>query len=133
MKKPSREKIVWHALAGLWLLGIFVLSSLEGSGEKYYDLRIFVERKGAHVAEFFILTYLLWKALFFWHLPRQKRLWFAALFSLLWAISDEFHQLFVFGREGKISDIGIDLAGILLFCAAVTAAEKYSRNKKNPR
>ena len=37
----------------------------------------------------------------------------ALIFCLLYAISDEFHQTFVAGRSGQITDVLIDLSGSL--------------------
>ena len=38
----------------------------------------------------------------------------AAAFSVLYAMSDEYHQTFVGGRSGAWSDVGIDTAGVIL-------------------
>lgn len=40
---------------------------------------------------------------------------FAFIFTVLYAASDEIHQLFVPGREGKVTDVLIDSAGALFF------------------
>jgi VanZ family protein len=37
----------------------------------------------------------------------------AALFSILYAVSDEVHQLYVPGRNGSALDVGIDACGVL--------------------
>ena len=44
----------------------------------------------------------------------KKPLIIAILFSLFYAATDELHQAFVPGREGRPRDIFIDLFGILL-------------------
>jgi len=129
-KKARFEEYVWHFLLGLWVLGIFVASGIEGSGERYYDLAMLVERKGAHVFEFFILTYLFWKTLSFYSLKYPKRIWLTFLFSLLYASWDEVHQLFVFGREGKILDVGIDLVGIIFFIILLQMISGFREMKK---
>ena len=46
----------------------------------------------------------------------------AAVFSLLYAASDEFHQTFVPGRSGALSDVMIDFAGSSAGIAAACAA-----------
>ena len=48
----------------------------------------------------------------------------AAIFSILYAISDEFHQSFVAGREGSPVDIMIDSAGVLM---AFVGIQKWKR------
>ena len=44
---------------------------------------------------------------------KAKYLIVVLIISVIYAISDEFHQLFIPGRSGSISDIIIDLSGIL--------------------
>jgi VanZ family protein len=44
----------------------------------------------------------------------------AAAFALAFAASDEYHQSFVFGRAGKVSDVAIDLVGILAAVAIIS-------------
>lgn len=129
-KKERFDEFVWHILLGLFLLGIFVLSSVEGSGERYWDLWMLIERKGAHIFEFFVLAYLLWKVLSFYLLGSKSRIWLTFLFSLLYASWDEVHQLFVFGREGKILDVGIDLVGIIILIIFLQLVSGYRKIKK---
>jgi VanZ family protein len=51
--------------------------------------------------------------------------------SLLYAFSDETHQLFVPGREGKLSDVGIDAIGIALGMIAMGGL--FFPEKKRPQ
>jgi len=44
----------------------------------------------------------------------KKAIISSAIIAMLYAFSDEYHQTFVFGREGKLKDVGIDSIGILL-------------------
>ena len=128
-KKPFREEFLWLLLLGLWMAGIFIASSTEGSGEHYYDLKMLIERKGAHVFEFFVLAYLFWKVLRYSVSNFKMIFVFTSLFSLAYAVSDELHQLFVFGREGKFSDIGIDCIGIFIFLFAIALFKKIPKQK----
>ena len=118
-----KEEWLYHLLLGLWMLGIFILSSIEGSDEPHYSLKVFIERKAAHIFEFFVLSYLLYKVLGFYKLNFKRRLVLVFLPSLLYAVLDEFHQLFVFGREGKSLDVGVDVIGILSFLMLVYFSE----------
>jgi VanZ family protein len=72
-----------------------------------------VGRKLVHVAVYCALT-LLW----FWALrpalPMRRALLAAALISLLYAASDEYHQSFVEDRDGRPLDVLIDLVGIVI-------------------
>ena len=56
----------------------------------------------------------------------------AAAAGVLYAVSDEFHQLFVSGRAGRFSDVLIDSAGVLS-AAALTALAAYLRGRKKRR
>ncbi len=78
-------------------------------------------RKAAHVTEYLILYGTILFACFAGHdgrLPEQKRAWArrAFLLTVCYACTDEFHQLFVPGRAGRVSDVLIDSVGV----AAVT-------------
>ena len=49
-----------------------------------------------------------------WNISRRRRLAVAAVMAILYACSDELHQIFVAGRAGQISDVLVDSAGALL-------------------
>jgi VanZ family protein len=104
----------------VWMGAIFYLSSRPGMvSREAKDFWFYAERKGAHVAEYFLLQLLFLRILLAGRngsSANKKRILIslsAFLFSFIYALTDEFHQLFVFGREGKISDVGVDLVGIL--------------------
>ena len=98
-----------------WAGLIFYLSSIPqlSTGWGIYDL---ILRKAAHITEYFILAWLLYRAfqgsfnlsffsLFFWSFT----------LSFLYALSDEVHQLFVFGRSCSSGDLAMDTLGIIVF------------------
>lgn len=100
----------------VWMAVIYYFSSVPGSGAVYEMPRtLFLERKGAHVSEYCILT-LLWIRFFTFYLPKNKMraLSLATFLSVSYAISDEIHQLFVFARTGKFTDVLIDSIGIVV-------------------
>lgn len=107
----------WGKATILWALVIFYFSSLPGSS---YPVEVtpsyYLERKGAHVFEYCVLTLLLY-GLVRRHFPQEKR-WAIALLALfgstLYGISDELHQYFTPFRGAKITDVGIDIIGGLL-------------------
>lgn len=68
-------------------------------------------QKGAHVGEYAVLAALLWRALAGRRLGRTAVLGFAWLAAVLYAVSDETHQLFVPGRHGSPLDLVIDGLG----------------------
>jgi VanZ family protein len=66
----------------------------------------FLLRKLAHMAEYAVLFRLTRRA-------KGSARW-AAVFSLIYAVSDEWHQTFVPGREGCARDVAVDAAGVAL-------------------
>jgi len=68
-------------------------------------------RKTAHMAVFFVLGTLVTSALL--QHTVKKRFWTALLICILYAVSDEVHQLFVEGRGAQIEDVFIDSLGAL--------------------
>jgi VanZ family protein len=101
----------------LWMAVIFFFSSLPGSADPFEPtLLYYMKRKGAHILEYAVLMWLavrFVRALF----PSQNLaevLFWAAVFSLLYGVSDEWHQLFTPYRVARVSDVLIDGLGILL-------------------
>ncbi|MDD3413223.1 MAG: VanZ family protein [Lachnospiraceae bacterium] len=72
-----------------------------------------IVRKTAHMTEYAMLYFAVWLALFM-NSHRNKNIIIVSIcICVLYAITDEIHQLFVKGRSGSIRDIGIDSIGIL--------------------
>ena len=89
----------------VWAAVIFVFSSIPdlGTGLGGWDL---VLRKLAHTAEYAILGALLVRA--------TARAWPAFGLGVLYAASDEIHQMFVTGRHGTPVDVAIDAVGVAI-------------------
>ncbi len=83
----------------------------------------FVLRKAAHITEFAILTLLVWHAsvesMKAENRKRKKFIVLAFLFAFFYAISDEYHQTFIFGRVGSPKDVAIDSIGIVLMSLGI--------------
>lgn len=119
-----RKKFLYFWLPVLiWAFIIFILSSIPNleSGLK----QDFVLRKIAHILEYAILNFLLIRAFTAEGLDCKKAIIFSTILALLYALSDEYHQTFVFGRAGKIQDVGIDSIGITL--ASILCYIKYRK------
>src|SRR5262249_14978784 len=103
-----------------------VCAGLSPSG----DISWFVIVKGWHAAEFAIL-FLLAYALLKRYDPKAfpRNLIRATALSLLFAITDEYHQAFVPGRGGTWSDVAIDGLGVVLAASIVW----LRGNRPNPR
>ena len=102
---------VLRALAPLAMMAaIFYFSAqpFEGPELAWWEVAI---RKLGHVAGYAVLTFLWWWAL----VGRADHpLAIAAVISLLYAASDEYHQTFTENRNGSPLDVGIDAIGIAL-------------------
>ncbi|MEM6343974.1 MAG: VanZ family protein [Bacteroidota bacterium] len=84
-------------------------------------------RKAAHMTEYFIL-FLLFFRLISTIKPFKTSLVTAFLFTVAYAATDEFHQIFIPGRLGTIFDVGIDSLGALI---ALLLCVYYQRRKAN--
>ncbi len=104
---------LWVPVA-VWAGVIFYFSSIP-------DLKTglecdFLLRKIAHITEYFIFTFLLYRAFRGSFNMNVFRLFmYPAAFSLLYAISDEIHQCFVLGRCCSRKDVLVDAIGIIGF------------------
>lgn len=108
--QPAQQSSEWSSTVMNWLMR-FVESWLLVD-ESVFHL---IVRKGAHIGAYFILA--IW-TMFALEGKRLKALWIqtgiALVICVLYAISDEVHQLFVPGRSGEVADVGIDTVGALL-------------------
>jgi len=129
----NKKTYLNYFLLIFWMGIIFYLSSqsdLKSGLESQID---FVLRKMAHIAEYGILTFLAWRVFLdvketefpfgnsvsktVSEMPRV--LIYAIIFSILYAISDEYHQTFVAGRVGGAQDVLIDSVGIAIAGIAI--------------
>lgn len=97
----------------VWMGAIFYLSaqpSLPQAPDPWWDVLL---KKGGHMAGYAVLAILWWRVLVR-RCSRRCALGLAIVLSVLYAISDEVHQLYVPGRSGSVWDVGIDACGILL-------------------
>jgi len=110
------KKILFNWLVVLlWLGMIFYFShqpDLKSELEPSWDL---IFRKVAHMAEYFVLAYLLFRALSESRLSRSRLLLISFFLSLVYSGLDEWHQSFIAGRVASVVDVGIDSAGAAVF------------------
>jgi VanZ family protein len=80
-------------------------------------------KKLAHLAEYAILTLLVWRAVSGGTGERTKRWvpWVIPAICIAYAASDEYHQSFVPGRRSSAGDVLIDTFGILLALGGMSA------------
>ncbi len=94
----------------IWAGVIFYLSSIP-SLKSPFGIWDFYLRKAAHITEYLVLYLLVFPNAD--KNSRKNRIWILVI-VFIYAVSDEFHQNFVFGRNMSIYDISIDWIGGLL-------------------
>jgi len=98
-----------------WMFFIFYLSSLTEFSTGFAGGLDLLLKKLWHFFAFFALAALVYRAFRSYRFSKGDAYLLCATWSLVYAISDEIHQLFVPGRHGTVVDVIIDLVGILLF------------------
>ncbi len=106
-----------------------IIENIFSLNEKIFSLELPIEerihwlelletliRKAAHMTEYGVLAI----ALSYWFYVYDKRgisliLW-SEVIAVLYAATDEFHQLFIPGRSGQVTDVLIDGTGAFLGC-----------------
>ena len=86
----------------------------EPEQQKAVDSLQFIVRKSAHFSVYSALGFLCFLAMNTYNIKLKTKFISALTISLLYAISDEIHQLFVPGRAGQIRDVFIDFSGALV-------------------
>ena len=120
--------IIVRWIPSILMMGvIFFFSSLPAGlipsfGE--WDLLI---KKAGHASGYALLG-----LAYYFALPPRLSSWFrwvlAMILVILFALSDEFHQSFVLGRNSSVIDVGIDAMGAAI---ALTIATFYSSNSNS--
>ena len=88
-------------------------TKVEKVEKKINDNLIWV-RKTAHLAEYFILGFLLINLVKDYKKLSWKYIIISLVLCALYACTDEFHQIYVLGRNAKVLDVAIDTFGALL-------------------
>lgn len=99
-------KVARFLPAILWMLLIFFLSSQQTIGIGQTRTERFLILKTFHLIEYAILYILVYFAT-----NSTKN---SIIISYSYALTDEFHQSFVPGRDGRFADTLIDLLGIII-------------------
>lgn len=121
--KNANDSSEMSLTVGRTICTIFVPEYEAFSAQKQIEYAENIEfpiRKGAHVFEYAVLGFLLGGAFFAKEKNQEISRWrkraggYAFGLGVLYAITDEIHQLFVPGRAGRIADVGIDAVGVFL-------------------
>ncbi len=98
------------------IIGPFLHWLVPDISDQAIDRVQFAVRKSGHMAEYAILSLLLWRARRnISNIPAKGWRWsdarFAILLSATYAVTDEFHQSFVSTRQASVLDVLIDTSG----------------------
>ena len=118
----NKIRLLYLLAAIIWGGIIFYLSSIPSLASGLPSWQDFILRKIAHVAVFFMFTFLLAKSL---NSTKRYYLLFVIVAGVFYAFIDELHQLGVAGRTGAPQDILIDTFGVFL------AIWFYIKSQKN--
>ena len=147
--KLNKKKIVNLVLLALWMGLIFYMSSKNGeksTGQSdliintlntlgvnlsgnFGEFASVIVRKAAHVCEYMILSLLLYNVLKDYITITKKIMIYTILGVILYAMSDELHQVFVPGRAGRIQDVLIDTIGGIVGLIVVSLINKIKRSR----
>lgn len=133
------KKYIWWALSILWMVVIYYMSSQNGEESTHtssvvyniiqfvlpnieYNTSIIIIRKAAHVTEYLILMTFFYKSI--QQINPTKAGFYALVGTVFYAMTDEFHQLYIIGRSGSVFDVMIDSLGALMFLALKNVISK---------
>ncbi len=88
-------------------------------------------RKLAHFSIYFLGGIIIYSFFNTFSISFRRKLLFTQILGSLYACTDEFHQLFSFGRTASFKDILIDSSGILLSLIIITLFYKLIKSKIN--
>lgn len=116
------------ALVG-WAVLIFLFSAFpKPFAEPRFDIEVILRKLG-HFTVFYVFAGLLFKVI--WDRVQWSfasvMIW-SSVGSVLYAISDELHQLLVPGRHATFMDIVIDTFGILMMLVTLSLLRTYPKD-----
>ena len=118
-----KTAISWVMLIA-WCSLIFFLSSLPTIETPFTIWWDVLAKKTAHFIEYAVLCLLTYRALY--RTNHQYALAISIIFSIVFAISDEFHQGFIPGRHPALYDIMIDSIGTLASAWFITTYKHFA-------
>ena len=97
----------------VWAIVIFSFSASPTSSTSEVHWQDFVVKKSAHIFEYAVFSFLLYRALRGSGVSAKKSVYYSFLIAVLYGLTDEFHQSFTPGREPKLRDVFFDSFGAL--------------------
>lgn len=143
----ARAITVRVALLVVWMAAIFAFSAQPGQGSSALsdalaailqrlglgiptELLTFLLRKAAHAFAYFVLGVLIFRLLQLSTLSRLSAALGSLAFVLVYAISDELHQVFVPGRSGEVRDVLIDVTAGAVGILLMALMHRFARRAK---
>lgn len=139
---------VWRVLTIAWSVNMFWMSTGRFSGARsqsflrvLFDLLGFhispnsldlvnsILRRGAHLMEYAILGYLVYRSFANAGSPLRVGAWCVVAASL-YSLTDELHQSFVPGRHASLIDCGVDALGAAIAMALVYMNSVFLKKRK---
>lgn len=137
------KKIILYSLLIIWMTIIFIFSNQKGNEstssssrfintfidiyekisnnkldnqkKEYLNQKLsYPVRKLAHLTVYLILGILICNIVLLYDLDIKKIILISILFCMMYAVSDEIHQMFVSGRDGRVLDVAIDTIGSIV-------------------
>jgi len=134
INNPRYRDLAKLGLLFLWIGVIFYFSSLPSLFPFAQHPVEVIPRKLAHFFEYGLLVFLLFKVISIYRAQFfGKNLGLAVTLSILFAISDEYHQAFVFGRHAAVTDIFIDSFGVLVVAFLLILEHEHQAIKPEHR
>ena len=110
-----------------WMVTIFLVSNQPSTDLPNFGLLDLLVKKVGHFTAYAILAWLWQRA---WKPGTASWPWALGI-TILFAISDEFHQTFISGRFGSLADVLIDTSGALT--ALLIAHYQSTLTRHSPR
>ena len=129
MKKKILLRIILLILILIWMYIVFGFSKHTGETSSSLSSRIAnfftkdenivriiepIIRKIAHLSEYALGGFLIYGFFLTFEITSKKQIIISILLGIIYAITDEIHQLFVPGRSGQVKDVYIDSLGVIL-------------------
>ena len=118
-RRLNKTVLFYGAGAIIWMGLIFWLSQQPALPSLPDSLLDLISKKLGHFFAYAILMALWWGAIRPLQPTTGRALILAFIITLLYAISDEWHQTFVPNRSGQVADVLVDAAGALSVCLIV--------------
>jgi len=110
---------------------IYKLTHKDVTEEKIIEIQekyTIITRKTAHFTIYLILGLLVGILLKEYNITTKQLIIYGILICMIYAITDEIHQIFVIGRSGEIRDIIIDTCGSTVGILTINIKKKINKN-----